>query len=519
MIGATANDLRPGVRLELQDYTGAAGQIWAFDGDTFILKANRSLVAEVQNGRTPRGTAVVLGGRDLDDAEFWRLIAVDGTDKKPTSGFVRVPQETDLRTALKEASWGTVIEIDSGALIPLDDCSHPGACPAGQTVPDFPLQVPGGVTLRGNRHGTASGPMLTMSTYPWNTARTIDIVGHHARMTGLRLGGPSPDTDDDPELSGVFINDDEIRYPILDHNEMYGWTIGAVQVEGRSNLPADYTCTAEPARPRTARVVANFVHHNARAGLGYGVVLGSNGFAKILRNTFLYNRHAIAADGLRATGYTALFNLVLSDAPEYGWSETEEHDFDMHGAEENDDSNHEGGIAGSDVDITRNTFLGRNPAGPDTRYNYDVRGTPCAPHRFHSNVSVESQPEAIHWYGQPSPTAPPPPWFEVSNNHFNSDDPTGNWARATSMATAFRISFWPRGPRGTTRRAVSPMAVPERRDAGDGQAALRRRRWRRAHRCAEGAGIEVVRLVGRRNEMGGDQPQLCGHRRLCRWRL
>jgi hypothetical protein len=72
--------------------------------------------------------------------------------------------------------------------------------------------------------------------------------------------------------------------------------------------------------PRTVRVLRNFLHHNARAGLGYGVTIHANGFATILGNTFLYNRHAIAADGIAGTGYAAFDNLVLSDAPEYGLS-------------------------------------------------------------------------------------------------------------------------------------------------------------------------------------------------------
>jgi hypothetical protein len=264
-----------------------------------------------------------------------------------------------------------------------------------------------------------------MASYPWNAYRTIEIVGNQARLTGLRLSGPSPDKDEERQLSGVFVDDDEIRRPIVDHNEMLGWTEAAVHVKSFDdhNPSTDFECLPEqPARPRTVRVVRNFLHHNAREGLGYGVTIHSNGFATILGNTFLYNRHAIAADGLRATGYSAHFNLVLSDAPEYGtWGNTE-HDFDMHGSDT--DGHHTGGIAGSDVDIARNTFLGTNPSGPDTRYNYNVRGVPCALHRFRNNVSVQSQSEAVHWYGQPSPTTPPPSWLEISNNTFNSDNPT-----------------------------------------------------------------------------------------------
>ena len=82
VVGVLANDLVEGARLQLQNYTGAAGQIWVLDGDSLILKARRTLVAEVKYGRTPRGTPVVLGRRDLDDSEFWTFAAVDGTNKR-----------------------------------------------------------------------------------------------------------------------------------------------------------------------------------------------------------------------------------------------------------------------------------------------------------------------------------------------------------------------------------------------------------------------------------------------------
>jgi hypothetical protein len=83
VVGVLANDLVEGARLQLQSYTGAAGQIWCWMGDSLILKARRTLVAEVKYGRTPRGTPVVLGRRDLDDSEFWTFAAVDARTENP----------------------------------------------------------------------------------------------------------------------------------------------------------------------------------------------------------------------------------------------------------------------------------------------------------------------------------------------------------------------------------------------------------------------------------------------------
>lgn len=59
------------------------------------------------------------------------------------------------------------------------------------------------------------------------------------------------------------------------------------------------------------------VHNHNRGGGGYGVVTGYGGFPLIEGNTFLSNRHSIAADETARNGYRARFNLVLSPAPTY----------------------------------------------------------------------------------------------------------------------------------------------------------------------------------------------------------
>jgi hypothetical protein len=403
VVGVMANFLLGGVPLELQTYTGAAGQIWVLDGDSLILKANRNLVVELKDGRTRGSTPIVIGDRDLDDAEFWSFVAVDGTNKKPTQGFVTASNASELKARADAASWGTVIEIEGDVSIPLDNVAA--------------VQVRSGVTIRGDRRGIRPGAELTFDTYP-QIGRMLEVTGDYARVTGLRLRGPSPTKDVRDWTTGVLVDDNLYDWTIIDHNELSGWTQAAVEVTSHTayNASTDTECDPNlPVGARTTRVFRNFLHHNARAGLGYGVVLARNGFATILGNTFLYNRHAIAADGMRGTGYRAYDNLVLSDGPEYSFG-IAEHDFDMHGSDPS--SHHTGGIAGSDVAILTNTFLGGD------RHAYDVRGEPCALHSFRANVSRQNRPETIHWYGQYSPTAPPPSWLEIIGNRFNSPDPT-----------------------------------------------------------------------------------------------
>ena len=102
------------------------------------------------------------------------------------------------------------------------------------------------------------------------------------------------------------------------------------------------------------------------------------------------NRHAIAADGQARTGYSAWFNLVMSNVPSYD-AQREEADFDMHGSDGSGD--HTGGIGGGAVEIARNTFL-----GTDGRLNFDLRGMACQEDRFVDNVSMQEKGDALRWY-------------------------------------------------------------------------------------------------------------------------
>ncbi len=140
--------------LETQVFTHSPGQIFALDGDSIILAADRNLVVEVENNRGRNHTPLVLGRRDLADSEFWDFIA-GGSSLRPTSGFRSVstarelarllpefPPEPDTPAAAAQAKPGTVIEVDPFAIIELTG-----------TV----LGIPTGVTLRGGRRGLGHG--------------------------------------------------------------------------------------------------------------------------------------------------------------------------------------------------------------------------------------------------------------------------------------------------------------------------------------------------------------------------
>ena len=454
-IGVAGGFLVNQAPLELQDYTGGPGQIFALDGDSIIVVddsvdpdgvyvvRNRDLVVQVKNARGANGTPLVLGNRDLDDSEFWDFNSVDGSYRPPTNGFVRVPEDTDFLTAVNAAQWGSVIQIGETALIDLKELDT--------------LVIQSGVTIRGGRRGILPGPVLTAEG-DQNGGFEFHTEGTFVRITGLQLVGPSRSKDDDQLYhTGIRVVDTTLlntRAPIIiDRNKLSAFTASAVEVSSAPGTP-DWACPplTETTRADRIQVVRNFIHHNTRDGGGYGVVVGTDGFAEIVGNTFLMNRHAIAADGMAGTGYRAWFNLVLSNVPSYGRFESREQaDFDMHGSDGS--SHHTGGIGGGEVEIARNTFLGSD------RLNYDLRGRPCGLHRFVSNVAQQSHDDALRWYEPrilipfPPPEvvavcaaeltteetrvvhqsycglqkAPPddlPLWLEVADNRFDSSNPT-----------------------------------------------------------------------------------------------
>src|SRR5262249_32394677 len=187
------------VQLEVQSYTGSAGQIFALDGDSIILAEDRNLVVEVQNNRGANGTSLVLGRRDLADSEFWTFSATDNSNRKPTSGFARVPQgdvvdperaADQLVNDINQATPGTVIEVNQD----IDLTNHPHVF----------IQTDG-VTIRGDRRGALLGPELRTKNAPDGM---FDIRNNNVRITGLRLRGPSGDTKEDiPDARGIFAYD------------------------------------------------------------------------------------------------------------------------------------------------------------------------------------------------------------------------------------------------------------------------------------------------------------------------
>ncbi len=160
------------------------------------------------------------------------------------------------------------------------------------------------------------------------------VVGDPVRITGLRIRGPDTSVGvvyQSPLATGIYVRpkSGSPTWDVeIDNNELYGWPTAAVSVSARG-----------------VRVHHNDMHHNRRAGLGYGVVT-SRADPVIGSNVFNFNRHAIASTGYPGSSYEACHNIVLPGA--------NGHAFDMHGGF---DKGFFPDAAGTSMLVHHNTFL------------------------------------------------------------------------------------------------------------------------------------------------------------------
>ncbi len=384
----------PGKGLETQVCNGSAAQRFAFDGDALLVgtqaagvRVSREFVLEPLGANTNEGTRVVVGTRELSDAEYWRMYAVDGSAARPTSGFVTVRNAAELYAALDDpASWGKVIELE----LPGDTMD------LTRLWSETTNRVRPGATLRGGRKFLFNGAALVL-TNEQLVAAAGDRYGDNwmlgvddqARVTGLRLQGPSrvPVVDHRHKASGLLIQRDNLplKKAIVDHIDASNFTSAAIDVLGdRHHSRPDIDATrclnvdeelAYHSKP-IGHVVGNFIHHNSHY---YGVNVSQGGHAYIARNLFFASGHDVTADFNAANRYIVHDSLLTSE----GDHDTNE--LDVHGACGNWDgsSSHSvGGRAGDLFDVRWNSILTGHMI-------MRLRGTPCHHVSFHDNVALD----------------------------------------------------------------------------------------------------------------------------------
>ena len=277
----------------------------------------------------------------------------NGYTRTVTTGEHEATSVEQLIAGLHDARPGETVFIPGEAILDFTSLVLAGR---------FALQLPAGVTLAGDR-GTRGSAGALLKSDAYATSPLIRIEGPGARITGLRIQGPDPERDlahwrrsfwssrekrqglsEDqyfyqfPASRGVYTEYDGME---VDNCELSGWSLAAVFL----------------AAGKGHHLHHNFIHHNQRQGLGYGISHGT-AFSVIEYNRFDSNRHSISGTGESPSGYVARYNLDTGHSLS--------HSFDMHGGRDRKDGT---STAGSRIEIYHNTFLG-------TRRAINIRGRP-----------------------------------------------------------------------------------------------------------------------------------------------
>src|SRR5205823_4517208 len=119
------------------------------------------------------------------------------------------------------------------------------------------LNIPAGVTVRGDRHSLRPGPEIFMPLDSNPDDKTMLVInGDQVRITGLRLRGPSRARN--VELPNRFaISSASVYNSTIDHNDISDWPAAGVWATGIDETTA---CVSHlrPSHSETVRVVGNF---------------------------------------------------------------------------------------------------------------------------------------------------------------------------------------------------------------------------------------------------------------------
>jgi len=152
------------------------------------------------------------------------------------------------------------------------------------------------------------------------------ITGDGVLISGFQLHGPHfgmKDGNDNLEKAIGVASCLDVEITNMD---IGGWSGQAIYVSENTDNPRMFN-------PDAVYIHDNYIHNNQhKGGNGYGVVTQVGAYARIERNVFDLNRHAIASSGKGGTGYLAANNLVLKGGGVHGTLfNSYTHQFDIHG--------------------------------------------------------------------------------------------------------------------------------------------------------------------------------------------
>ena len=235
---------------------------------------------------------------------------------------------------------GPGVELDFSDAPPSFFPIHVGRC---ATLTSFSASDPGQAGATEARTPQSLGPVLKYGPHRGDVKTFLEIrcfVGgaEHdgVRISGFSLIGLSRDAGDQStdEVGIRVVRCVDIE---ISNMEIAGWAGDGITIDNRDPdsgliLPPSGRITD----PEQIRIHDNFFHHNQHSSQGghaegYGVNVSDAAWARIFRNVFDFNRHAIATPG-DTGGYAAEHNLVLKGGGYHGgFLNTYTHSFDVHG--------------------------------------------------------------------------------------------------------------------------------------------------------------------------------------------
>jgi len=299
------------------------------------------------------------------------------------SGLSLVTTYGQLKDRLERARPGERILIDKDAMF---DVTNEGTLVIDKAVTLEGYPDPGEKDRATFFHSGKALPMF-------------NIKAPKVKLIGLKFEGVEKDTKKEeiirlnaqgvkgvykfPVTRGVDINASDVE---ISNCEFEGFSHSAIFITGAKNVVIDL----------------NYIHHNQRFGLGYGVALNLGSTAKITRNTFDYNRHSIAGTGHSGQSYEASYNFFGThhiDTP-----------LDMHGGKDRGDKTQ---IAGKLVVIHHNLIMGTSVAA------FIHRGIAEERVEFYANtLYFKDQDKSIGYYNGVSKKSLPKEKFKYYGNFF-----------------------------------------------------------------------------------------------------
>lgn len=224
------------------------------------------------------------------------------------------------------------------------------------------IQLKKGVSLVSGNSCNNLGALLFTKDLGHTPA--IQCKGDEIKIVGIRLMGP----DTSRRIQQMYDLIAKNQYYSLPYShgircigfsgllvqncELMGWSYSAIDLEnGIGNI-----------------IRNNYIHHNQRLGLGYGVAV-HDAYALIEENFFNWNRHSVAGSGRLNSGYEIRNNIFGKRSLNYV--------VDMHGIY---DERVKDTIGGTDLHIHHNTFY-TTEDGPIV-----IHGDPINTVKIHHNI-------------------------------------------------------------------------------------------------------------------------------------